>query len=66
MQATGTVKRIFDTMYGTRQYTEGAQLQLPRKVPMRVEPKSYFGELCFGAASHSLTGLTAVGCSFAT
>lgn len=33
---------IFDKLYGTRFYTEGAQLQLPRKVPLRVEPKSYF------------------------
>ena len=31
-------------IYGTRFHTEGAELQLPRKVPMRVEPKSYFGE----------------------
>ncbi len=33
-------------IYGTRFHTEGAQLQLPRKVPLRVEPKSYFGERC--------------------
>mmetsp|Transcript_39581 Transcript_39581/g.117755 ORF Transcript_39581/g.117755 Transcript_39581/m.117755 type:complete len:149 (-) Transcript_39581:414-860(-) len=31
-----------DRLWGTRFYTEGASLQLPRKVPMRVEPKSYF------------------------
>jgi hypothetical protein len=31
-------------LFGTRMHTEGAELQLPRKVPMRVEPKSYFGE----------------------
>lgn len=36
--------QVFDTLFGTRYYTEGATLQLPRKVPMRVEPKSYFGE----------------------
>jgi hypothetical protein len=23
---------------------EGAELMLPRKIPMRVEPKSYFGK----------------------
>jgi hypothetical protein len=34
-----------DTMFGTRYHTVGAELQLPRKVPMRVEPKSFFGEL---------------------
>lgn len=33
-----------DKLYGTRTFTAGAELQLPRKVPMRVEPKSYFGE----------------------
>ncbi|GLC43847.1 hypothetical protein PLESTB_000914700 [Pleodorina starrii] len=33
---------IFDKLYGTKQFTAGAELQLPRKVPMRVEPKSYF------------------------
>lgn len=33
-----------DTLFGTRYHTVGATLQLPRKVPMRVEPKSFFGE----------------------
>mmetsp|Transcript_37476 Transcript_37476/g.80732 ORF Transcript_37476/g.80732 Transcript_37476/m.80732 type:complete len:154 (-) Transcript_37476:71-532(-) len=33
---------IADRIWDTRLYTEGSQLQLPRKVPMRVEPKSYF------------------------
>lgn len=33
---------VFDRLYGTKQYTAGAELQLPRKVPIRVEPKSYF------------------------
>ena len=37
-------KWIFDKLYGTRFHTAGAELQIPRKVPMRVEPKSYFGE----------------------
>lgn len=35
---------VFDKLYGTKQFTQGAELQLPRKVPMRVEPKSYFGK----------------------
>jgi hypothetical protein len=35
---------VLDTLFGTRYHTPGAALQLPRKVPMRVEPKSYFGE----------------------
>ena len=33
-----------DAVFGTRSYTPGARLQLPRKVPLRVEPKSFFGE----------------------
>lgn len=33
---------FFDSLWGTRMHTQGAQLQLPRKIPMRVEPKSYF------------------------
>ena len=36
--------QMLDTLFGTRYHTRGAALQLPRKVPMRVEPKSYFGE----------------------
>ena len=42
--------QVFDTLFGTRYYTEGATLQLPRKVPMRVEPKSYFGGCLLGAS----------------
>jgi hypothetical protein len=38
--------QVLDTLFGTRYHTPGAALQLPRKVPMRVEPKSYFGESC--------------------
>lgn len=37
--------QVLDTLFGTRYHTPGAALQLPRKVPMRVEPKSYFGTL---------------------
>ena len=39
--ATTTV--VQDALFGTRQYTTGAKLQLPRKVPLRIEPKTYFG-----------------------
>jgi uncharacterized membrane protein YidH (DUF202 family) len=35
-------RRWFDKLYGTRLHTEGAELQKPRMVPMRVEPKSHF------------------------
>ena len=30
-------------MFGTRAYTEGALYQVPRKIPVRIEPKTYFG-----------------------
>lgn len=30
------------TAFCTRQYTHGAQLQRPRKTPIRVEPKTWF------------------------
>ena len=39
-----TVSAIQDAVYGTRNYTPGARYQLPRKVPLRIEPKTYFGE----------------------
>ena len=38
------VSAIQDAVYGTRNYTPGARYQLPRKVPLRIEPKTYFGE----------------------
>jgi uncharacterized membrane protein YidH (DUF202 family) len=38
---------LMDSLFGTRYHTEGATIQRPRKVPMRVEPKSYFGESDF-------------------
>jgi hypothetical protein len=44
--ASAATNQVFDTMFGTKYHTPGAELQLPRKVPMRVEPKSYFGECC--------------------
>eukprot|EP00890_Picochlorum_soloecismus_P001021 jgi/Picsp_1/191/NSC_00190-R1_vacuolar transporter chaperone 1 len=31
-----------DQLFGTREYTEGARYQLPRKIPLRIEPKTYF------------------------
>lgn len=37
-----TKAQVFDTLFGTRSGAPGALLQKPRKVPMRVEPKSYF------------------------
>lgn len=33
---------VTDTFFGTKYFTQGADLQLPRKVPLRIEPKSYF------------------------
>jgi hypothetical protein len=49
-----TKAQVFDTLFGTRYHTPGASLQLPRKVPMRVEPKSYFGGCCGLAWLHQL------------
>ncbi|GBF99732.1 vacuolar transport chaperone [Raphidocelis subcapitata] len=60
---------LMDTMFGTRYHTEGAQLQLPRKVPMRVEPKSFFANertflswcsmaTTMGGVSSAMVGLT--------
>ncbi|PNH03530.1 Vacuolar transporter chaperone 1 [Tetrabaena socialis] len=37
-----TAALLFDKLYGSKQVTAGAEIQRPRKVPMRVEPKSYF------------------------
>ena len=55
-QAGGqTVTSVSDAVFGTRQHTTGAKLQLPRKVPLRIEPKTYFGML--SAAEGLLTGV---------
>lgn len=42
MRAEG--RAIGDRVFGTRTTTVGAALQLPRKAPLRIEPKTYFGE----------------------
>lgn len=39
---TEIVNSTSDALFGTRSYTAGARLQLPRKVPLRIEPKSFF------------------------
>lgn len=31
-----------DQLFGTRGYTRGARYQIPRKIPLRIEPKTYF------------------------
>ncbi|EFN54292.1 hypothetical protein CHLNCDRAFT_135880 [Chlorella variabilis] len=33
---------LVDALWGTRTHTEGAQYQKPRKIPLRIEPKTYF------------------------
>ncbi|KDD73383.1 hypothetical protein H632_c2235p0 [Helicosporidium sp. ATCC 50920] len=33
---------LTDLLFGTRNYTQGAEYQLPRKTPLRIEPKTYF------------------------
>ena len=40
-----TITALQDAVYGTRNFTSGARYQLPRKVPLRIEPKTYFGEI---------------------
>lgn len=40
-----TITALQDALYGTQNYTSGARYQLPRKVPLRIEPKTYFGEI---------------------
>ncbi|KIY98487.1 vacuolar transport chaperone-like protein [Monoraphidium neglectum] len=58
-----------DSLFGTRYHTVGAELQLPRKVPMRVEPKSFFANertflswcsmaTTMGGVSSAMVGLT--------
>ena len=47
------VSAIQDAVYGTRNYTPGARYQLPRKVPLRIEPKTYFGEQTHHLREHS-------------
>jgi hypothetical protein len=44
LAAMPTLSALTDEVFGTRSYTEGAQIQLPRKIPLRIEPKTYFGE----------------------
>lgn len=36
-------------LFGTRNYTAGAEIQLPRKIPLRIEPKTYFGATRVGS-----------------
>lgn len=35
---------VTDRLFGTRSVTAGAARQLPRKTPLRIEPKTYFGK----------------------
>ncbi|GAX86125.1 hypothetical protein CEUSTIGMA_g13538.t1 [Chlamydomonas eustigma] len=61
---------VTDKLWGTRTYTEGANLQKPRKVPLRVEPKSFFAlertflswmgmAVTLGGVSSALVGFSA-------
>lgn len=42
MSNSEIVSAASDAVFGTRSYTAGAKLQLPRKVPLRIEPKTFF------------------------
>ncbi|KAK9915394.1 hypothetical protein WJX75_008578 [Coccomyxa subellipsoidea] len=59
-----------DSVYGTRTHTQGARYQIPRKVPLRIEPKTYFANertflgwlsmaVTIGSVSAALVGFTA-------
>ncbi|CAL5221671.1 g3901 [Coccomyxa viridis] len=65
-----TITALQDAIYGTRNYTSGARYQLPRKVPLRIEPKTYFANertllawlsmaVTIGSVSAALVGFTA-------
>jgi hypothetical protein len=41
-------------MFGTRAYTQGALYQVPRKIPVRIEPKTYFGAAAATDDHHQL------------
>jgi hypothetical protein len=43
-----------DQLFGTREYTHGARYQLPRKIPLRIEPKTYFGASVFFTETQSM------------
>ncbi|KAK9826784.1 hypothetical protein WJX81_000272 [Elliptochloris bilobata] len=36
------IPQISDALFGTRSHTAGARYQVPRKVPLRIEPKTFF------------------------
>ena len=42
--ARSAAASVSDRLFGTRTVTVGASRQLPRKTPLRIEPKTYFGE----------------------
>ncbi|CAL8468941.1 g8482 [Coccomyxa elongata] len=59
-----------DSVYGTMAHTQGAKYQIPRKVPLRIEPKTYFANertflgwlsmaVTIGSVSAALVGFTA-------
>lgn len=44
--AMASVSAVRDNLFGTLGHTEGAEYQIPRKIPLRIEPKTYFGARC--------------------
>mmetsp|Transcript_6679 Transcript_6679/g.19222 ORF Transcript_6679/g.19222 Transcript_6679/m.19222 type:complete len:157 (+) Transcript_6679:440-910(+) len=40
--ATGVGNAVTDRLWGTRAVTVGAEHQLPRRIPVRIEPKTFF------------------------
>ena len=45
------VGEVTDALFGTRSHTQGAKYQIPRKIPLRIEPKTYFGKLSLSEVS---------------
>ena len=58
--------RLRDQLFGTRRYTSGARYQVPRKIPLRIEPKTYFAnERTFLSWLSMATTLVSVGTAIA-
>jgi uncharacterized membrane protein YidH (DUF202 family) len=58
--------RVRDQLFGTRGYTYGARYHVPRKIPLRIEPKTYFAnERTFLSWLSMATTLGSVGTAIA-
>lgn len=55
-QAMASSSAVTDQLFGTLGHTEGALYQLPRKTPLRIEPKTYFGVFCWRGCAEAVRG----------